>query len=340
MTTRKITSMVKRLDQPEVFKEIHTLGKAMVDSNSGAWQLKKSKLRQILTDTKGSNDIKNCLVDVRNQADKINKLTEVNWMKKFFMSDSKIVTKALVKYEDIEKVVEKIVTAMESAADMLAQDSDELANMSSWIDDQQLDIEGVLAVMKDTIDALENPGGKKYDVAKVERLKVALYARSQDLAIISSAYKQFTLAITQTITNNDREIETAKRMKIIISTVAETGLIIRAAMSRQDRVNELNTSAKDFTAQLITQNAQNFKAQTIASKKSVQDMSQIMTALKEAHAVISESLAEELIANEELTVAAKSNLKELEELHLSLSEIPSLKELPLEDVKTPKRLDG
>jgi hypothetical protein len=313
-----IASLLARVNQPEVRKEVNALGSSIIDKNRREWALSKVKVRDIITGSKGAELIGKKLVQLRVQSNKIDKLTEVNRVKKWFINESKIIAKSVVKFEEIEKTIEIISEDMRSAVTMLEQDSRELAEASNWIKEQKDEIGKITSLLKQMLDHLEKDEDIPLENVEKMRLKELLATRRQDLKIISGAYDQFLATISQTIFNNSREAQTADRLETVVSIVGGVGFIIRAAMNRQREVSELNEGAKQFVASMLEQNADALVAQTEASKQSYGDMTSIMDALKDAYGKISSALETEAEQSQELAEEALKNVAELDNLQATL----------------------
>ena len=296
-----------------VYKEVMNIGKDVIESNRTEWSLKKSKVRDALSGSDGAKEITRSVINMKAQANKINKLADIGSLKKVFLSPSRIAAKVMIKYEDIEKVVQGISKSMSSAINMLEKDCLELMDVSSWLTDQIAKINVLSKVIEDLISKMkDNKVDMNIDDTEKDRLRLFLVTRQQDLVLISTAYGQFKATILQTVSNNKTEVQTANRMRIIVGTIAEVGLVARVSMNRQKKVNDLNQSAKTFAAGLIKQNAIALKDQTVAANKSYNDMSDIMLSIKESAGAIKETLAEESKASEEYLKKATKNIQDME----------------------------
>ncbi|HUV85252.1 MAG TPA: toxic anion resistance protein [Methanosarcinales archaeon] len=313
-----VGDMMTSLNKPEVLKEISSFGENIIHKGTNEWSLRKSKVHSVVTKSEGSRLVQSDLVKLRTQANKIDKLTKVNKLKRWLISDSKIVVRATIRYESIDATIKNISESLCSAAEMLKKDSDELIDSASWLKDQIVDINNAIAALEEAIHHLEVNDNIPINDEEKNRLRELLLIKVEDLKIISTAYEQFIATISQTVFNNNRQIQTAQRMSVVIGTVAAAGFIVRVAMNRQEQVDALNRSAKEFTATLISQNAELLEKQTIASKEAYNDSSVIVEALKGAHLKLVAALEEETKVNKEVAETAMRNVSDLDKLNEEL----------------------
>jgi uncharacterized protein YaaN involved in tellurite resistance len=279
---KKSQEFVKQLQEASGSEELKLIDSItgigiQAQRNAGAdLDLLRTRIRDMLTQGKGSEKITNELIGLRMTLNAINphELTKkgfasgiLNRLPFFSLFDPglKALKKISILYESVSNQVGIIEKKLREGRMMLTKDNVELRKLYEQVEEKQSSIqknaylgELIMQKLSDVIVLTQDPMKKR-------RLQNAMHdvsMRVQDLRTMEEVFLQFFISIDLTRQNNTRLGQAVERTLTLATNLVTVGLAIQTALSRQKRVIEATQQTRDFLGNIIIANAATIKQHT------------------------------------------------------------------------------